>query len=51
MSALNEQINISKSEYDELVADSRFLDALRDAGVDNWDGYQRAIEIIAEEQP
>ena len=49
MSALDDKITIMRSEYDELVSDSRFLDALRDAGVDNWDGYQRAVEIIAEE--
>lgn len=30
---------ISEKEYRELVDDSRFLQNLRDAGVDNWEGY------------
>lgn len=35
----DDMIVISKKEYQELVADSEFLQNLRDAGVDNWDGY------------
>ena len=34
-----EYILIKQSEYDELLADSKFLENLRDAGVDNWEGY------------
>jgi len=30
---------LGEGEYDSLVADSGFLQNLRDAGVDNWDGY------------
>lgn len=30
---------VSNEEYAALVADSEFLDNLRDAGVDNWEGY------------
>lgn len=32
-------ITITQSEYDSLVEDSEFLQNLRDAGVDNWEGY------------
>jgi len=34
-----EYILIKQSEYNQLVEDSNFLQNLRDAGVDNWDGY------------
>lgn len=30
---------LTDEEYRELVADSNFLRNLRDAGVDNWEGY------------
>lgn len=30
---------LSESEYAALEADSKFLDNLRAAGVDNWEGY------------
>jgi hypothetical protein len=30
---------LTESEYAALLADSRFLDNLRAAGVDNWEGY------------
>lgn len=31
--------HLSPSEYKELRDDSQFLRNLRDAGVDNWEGY------------
>ncbi len=34
------------SDYDKLLEESRFLDALRAAGVDNWDGYDEAQTIL-----
>lgn len=40
-----ETITISKKEYDSLIEDSEFLEALRQAGVDNWEGYSYAVEI------
>lgn len=43
-----EQITIDKRDYDELLEDQRFLEALRAAGVDNWDGYELAQEIIGD---
>ena len=41
-------ITISKEEYEELLKDSQFLDCLRGAGVDNWDGYDHAMEMMQE---
>ena len=39
-----EMITISKERYDRLVEASRILDALDAAGVDNWEGYEFAME-------
>jgi len=39
-----ETVTISKKEYEELLDDSRLLNCLRNAGVDNWDGWDFAIE-------
>ena len=43
-----EMVTISKEEYDSLLKDSEFLQALRGAGVDNWEGYSCAIEMLEE---
>ena len=43
-----ETVTISKKEYDELIEDMRFLNALRAAGVDNWDGYDFALDMLDE---
>ena len=40
-----EMITITKAEYDGLVEDHDFLECLIAAGVDNWDGYDYAIEM------
>jgi len=45
----DEMITISKTEYEQLKKDSEFLCALRTAGVDNWDGYDYAMEQVSEE--
>jgi len=42
----DEKILVSKKKYEELLADRRWLLALEDAGVDNWSGYDFAIEIL-----
>jgi hypothetical protein len=39
-----ETITISRAEYESLKEDSNFLNALYAAGVDNWDGYDEALE-------
>lgn len=44
-----ENVVITKKEYDSLLDDSLFLDSLRAAGVDNWEGYSYACEIFREE--
>lgn len=43
-----ETIEISLDEWNEIVNDTRFLDALYEAGVRDWDGYQRAFQIYNE---
>lgn len=40
-----EMITISKEEYESLEEYSQFYHALVAAGVDNWVGYDLAIEI------
>ena len=47
---MKETITISKKEYDQLVKDSEFLEALRAAGVDNWEGYSIACESLENEE-
>ena len=37
-------VTISESYFDEMFDDSLFLNALRNNGVDNWDGYGEAHE-------
>lgn len=41
-----ETVTILKSEYDQMLEDVQFLAALLAAGVDNWDGYEYAQEIM-----
>lgn len=36
---------ISKDEYEQLLAESQFLSCLEAAGVDNWEGYEIAIQL------
>lgn len=45
----NETVTISKEEYDSLLEDQHMLQCLQAAGVDNWDGYDLAIEMMDEE--
>ena len=41
---MEELITITKQEYDRLIDDSNFLNRLRAAGVDNWEGFGFACE-------
>jgi len=41
-------ITISKEEYEELLKDQKLLQCLQGAGVDNWEGYDYAIEMMEE---
>lgn len=40
-----EMITITKDLYDSLQEDSLWLNCLEAAGVDNWDGWECAMEI------
>lgn len=42
-------VTISIEEYNTLVEDSNLLNALRRAGVDNWDGWDDAMELLGED--
>jgi len=44
-----ETITITKKEYNSLLEDSEWLQALEGAGVDNWDGFDYAKELFNEE--
>lgn len=49
MNTTKDTVTITRKEYDELNNDSIFLHYLRAAGVDNWEGYGEAIEMMEEE--
>lgn len=40
------QVVVIKKDYDELIKDQKKLRALESAGVDNWDGYDTALDIL-----
>lgn len=42
----SETVTISQDEYDSLYRDSAVLNALEIAGVDNWEGYDYAMESL-----
>lgn len=44
-----EFVTIPAKEYARLCEDQRKLDALEAAGVDNWDGYDWAMEALGVE--
>lgn len=46
---MEEMIYISKERYEELLDAENLLDALQCAGVDNWEGYDYAMELYEEE--
>jgi hypothetical protein len=45
-----ETVTISKDEYESLMEDSRTLNALREAGVDNWEGYGFALQSLGDNE-
>lgn len=45
---MEETVTISKKEYESLLEDSEKLSALEAAGVDNWQGYDDAMEMMKE---
>ena len=51
MNAVKNTIEVNEEDYlrlVELVEDSAFLEALRAAGVDNWEGFDEAVRIFNE---
>ena len=40
---MEDSVTISYSEYERLLKAEAFLEALEEAGVDNWEGYAQAI--------
>ena len=48
MTTNEETITIPKRIYDNLVSDADWLAALEAAGVDNWEGFDYAHDILAE---
>jgi hypothetical protein len=45
---MNETVTITKEEYERLLEDSEFLNCLRAQGVDNWVGYDDAVDMLRE---
>jgi hypothetical protein len=45
-----ETVTISKKEYDSLLEDRKWLQALESAGVNNWEGYDYARELMNEDE-
>lgn len=43
-------VTITKEEYEDLLDDHKFLQALYDAGVDNWQGYDFAVEMYEKDE-
>ena len=43
---MEEDVTITKKEYEDLLKDQRILRALCGAGVDNWEGYDIALEDL-----
>lgn len=44
-----ETVTIDKQYFEELLESQRWLDALESAGVDNWQGYDFALEQLGKE--
>ena len=44
----DDTVTISKTEYDNLVEQATWADALDFADVDNWGGYENAQQIFKE---
>jgi len=47
---MDEMVTISKLEYHRLLADSKWLQYLNEAGVDNWSGYDFACELAGKDE-
>jgi hypothetical protein len=45
-----EMVTISKAEYESLLDDRNKLECLDAMGVDNWQGYDDAMQMYREEE-
>jgi hypothetical protein len=45
-----ETVTITKEEYESLLEDRNWLNALENAGVDNWQGIDFARELLGEQE-
>ncbi len=43
-----DRVFVPKERYDKLKRDAEMYYALQEAGVDNWDGYEYAMDILDE---
>jgi uncharacterized protein YggE len=43
-------VTIKKSEYDRLIDANKMLDKLYAAGVDNWEGFEFALDDYDEDE-
>jgi len=41
-------MNLTEDQIKQLLDDSIFLECLREAGVDNWEGYDEACRLYRE---
>jgi len=46
----DELITITKAEYFKLLDDQAMLDSLIECGVDNWDGFDYALELQEQDE-
>jgi hypothetical protein len=42
----DEQVTISRSEYEQLLEDQKILNALIAGGVDNWEWYDESLAVL-----
>ena len=47
---VGETVTITKKAYEYLVESERWLAALETAGVDSWDGFEFAEELLEEDE-
>jgi hypothetical protein len=45
---MDEIVTIPKAEYEDLLADVKWLRALEASGVDNWEGFDFAKDLLKE---
>lgn len=50
MNAENETVTLTKAEYERMLERLEWLDCLEAAGVDNWEGYDIALEMLDGEE-